>query len=95
MFRIRDRAIKVEHSKTMSIMSSWSLNKGNKWVKENLESIDFAMSLGQEQASFDLCMQQSWKFYIVMKSRRYLKMISRKGMDELFLGYKEFENIHD
>jgi hypothetical protein len=38
-------------------MSSWSLDKGNKWVKENLESIDFAMSLGQEQASFDLCMQ--------------------------------------
>jgi hypothetical protein len=22
-------------------------------------------------------------------------MISHKGMDELFLGYKEFENIHD
>jgi hypothetical protein len=57
MFRKRDRAIRVEHSKTMSIMSSWSLDKGNKWVKENLESIDSAMILSQERTSFDLCMQ--------------------------------------
>ncbi len=72
-------------------MSSWSLDKGNKWVEENLESIDFAMSLDQEGASFDICMQQSWKFYIIMKSRRYLKMISRKGMDELFQGTRSLK----
>ncbi len=67
-------------------MSSQSLDKGNKWVKENLESIDFVIILDQKGASFDVCMQQSWKFYIVMKSRRYFKMISCKGMDEFFQG---------
>jgi hypothetical protein len=57
MFRIRDKVIRVQHSRTMFKMSSWSLDKGNKWVEENLESIDFAMSLDQEGASFDICMQ--------------------------------------
>jgi hypothetical protein len=38
-------------------MSSWSLDKGNKWVKENLENIDFAMSLDKEGISFDICIQ--------------------------------------
>jgi hypothetical protein len=38
-------------------MSSYSLDQGNKWVKENLENIDFAMSLDQEGASIDICMQ--------------------------------------
>jgi len=41
----------------MSIMSSWKLYVGNGWVRENLGIIDFAMSLDQERAYFDLYMQ--------------------------------------
>jgi hypothetical protein len=57
MFKIGDIIIKVEHFKTMSIMSSWKLYVGNGWVRENLGIIDFAMSLDQERAYFDLYMQ--------------------------------------
>lgn len=57
MFKIGDIIIKVEHFKTMSWTSSWKLYVGNGWVKENLESIDFAMSLDQEKFYFDLYMQ--------------------------------------
>ncbi len=48
--------IKVKHFKTMSKTSSWKLYVGNGRVRENLENIDFAMSLDQEKASFDLYM---------------------------------------
>jgi hypothetical protein len=57
MFEIGDIIIKVEHFKTMSRTSSWKLYVRNGWVRENLEIVDFAMSLDQERTYFDLYMQ--------------------------------------
>jgi hypothetical protein len=44
MFMIGDKVIKVEHSRTISRMLSWSLNEKNVWVRDNLENIDFAFN---------------------------------------------------
>jgi hypothetical protein len=44
MFMIGDKIVKVEHSKTISRMLSWSLNEKNVWVRDNLECIDFALN---------------------------------------------------
>jgi hypothetical protein len=52
MFSERDRVIKVDHSGIVSKMSSWRLDTISKWIKKNLESIDFDMGLDQEGFSF-------------------------------------------
>jgi hypothetical protein len=57
IFRARNKMIKVEHSRTISRMLNWNLNLENKWVKEKLKDIDFAMGIDQEGASFDMYMQ--------------------------------------
>jgi hypothetical protein len=53
MFSEKDRVIKVDHFGIMSKMSSWRLDMISKWIKNNLESIDFAMGLDKEGFSFD------------------------------------------
>ncbi len=45
MFRVRDGVIRVEHSKTISRMLSWSFSEGNLWIRDNLESIDCVLDL--------------------------------------------------
>ncbi len=58
MFRARNNMIKVEHYGTISRMLNQSLDLENKWVREKLEGIDFAMGIDQEGTSLDLYMQQ-------------------------------------
>lgn len=57
LFRKGDRIIKVEHFGIVSRMSNYKLDLENGWIKKNLDNIDFAMSLDQEGASFNLYMQ--------------------------------------
>jgi hypothetical protein len=40
---IGDKVVKVEHPRTISRMLNWSLNEKNVWVRDNLESINFAL----------------------------------------------------
>jgi hypothetical protein len=54
MFRIRDKMVKVEHSRTISRMLSWSLNEGNVWVKDNLKNIDFALYFDKENIDYNI-----------------------------------------
>ncbi len=56
MFRARNKMIRVEHYGTISRMLSWSLDLENKWVREKLKNIDFAMGIDQEGTTFDLYM---------------------------------------
>ncbi len=37
--------IRVEHSTIVFRMSSWKLDLGNIWIKENMKNIDFAMKV--------------------------------------------------
>jgi hypothetical protein len=53
MFSERHRIIKIDHFGIVSKMSSWRLDTIRKWIKKNLESIDFAMGSDQEGLSFD------------------------------------------
>ncbi len=57
MFKIRDKVVRVEHSRTISRMLSWSLNEKIVQVKDTLESIDFALDFDQEGGIFGLYMQ--------------------------------------
>jgi hypothetical protein len=57
MFTIKDKVVRVEHSRTISRMLSWSLDEKIVWVKDNLEIIDFALDFDQEGAISSLYMQ--------------------------------------
>ncbi len=57
MFKIKDKVVRVEHSRTISRMLSWNLNEKIVQVKDTLESIDFALDFDQEGGIFGLYMQ--------------------------------------
>jgi hypothetical protein len=57
LFRKGDRIIKFEHFGIVSKMLNYKLDLENGWIRKILENIDFPMSLDQEGASFNLCMQ--------------------------------------
>jgi hypothetical protein len=54
MFWMRDIMVKVEHSRTISRMLSWSLNEGNVWVRDNLKNIDFALNFDEDNTNSNL-----------------------------------------
>ncbi len=57
MFRIGDKAVKVEHFGIVSKNVKWNLNEKNIWVRDNLENIDFALEFDQEKTSSGPSMQ--------------------------------------
>jgi hypothetical protein len=57
MFRVKDKASNVDHYGTISRLLSWKLEIENCWIRQNLESIDFIMSIDEKGVSFALYMQ--------------------------------------
>jgi hypothetical protein len=48
MFRARNKMIKIEHIRTISRMISWSLDVKTRWVRNQLECIDFVVGIDQK-----------------------------------------------
>jgi hypothetical protein len=57
MFRVEDKASKVDHYGIISWLLNWKLEVGNCWIRKNLENIDFIMSIDEKGGSFALFMQ--------------------------------------